>query len=52
MLPYPSQGKGDEAEPLYDRALAIMERNFGTDHPEYGRSLNNLANSLKKQVRR
>lgn len=51
-LPHPSQGKGVEAESLYHRALAIMEGKFGTDHPEFGRSLNNLASSLKKQVRR
>ncbi|MCH8963264.1 MAG: tetratricopeptide repeat protein, partial [Bacteroidetes bacterium] len=30
---YESQGKYDQAEPLYQRALAIMERALGLDHP-------------------
>ena len=30
---YSSQAKYEEAEPLYERSLAIMENVFGADHP-------------------
>ena len=40
---YYSQGKYAEAEPLYQRALVIWEKALGSDHPEVGTSLNNLA---------
>ena len=32
-----------EAESLYRRALAIKEEALGTDHPDVGLTLNNLA---------
>src|SRR5262249_39121260 len=32
------------AEPFLDRALLIMEKALGPDHPDVGRSINNLAN--------
>ncbi len=38
-----TQGKLDEAEPLYRRALAIFEASLGPAHPDVATSLNNLA---------
>ncbi len=32
-----------EAEPLYERALAIVEQQLGAEHPDTANSLNNLA---------
>jgi tetratricopeptide (TPR) repeat protein len=32
-LLYKNQGKYEQAEPLYQRALAICERSLGPDHP-------------------
>ena len=40
---YKNQGKYEEAEPLYQRALAIKERVLGEEHPDTAGSLNNLA---------
>jgi tetratricopeptide (TPR) repeat protein len=40
---YNNQGKYAEAEPLYQRALAIREQVLGPTHPDVGQSLNNLA---------
>jgi tetratricopeptide (TPR) repeat protein len=40
---YDSQGKYESAEPLYQRALDIWERQLGADHPSTATSLNNLA---------
>ena len=36
-------GRYTEAEPLFQRALAITEQQLGPDHPDTGTSLNNLA---------
>jgi tetratricopeptide (TPR) repeat protein len=36
-------GHYHEAEPLYQRSLAIREKAFGPDHPDVATSLNNLA---------
>jgi tetratricopeptide (TPR) repeat protein len=38
-----------DAEPLYERALAILERVLGPEHPEVGTCLNNLATFYHKQ---
>ena len=38
-----TQGRYDEAEPLYKRALAITEKALGPEHPDMATSLNNLA---------
>jgi len=38
-----TQGKYAEAEPLYQRALAISEKTLGPEHPQVATSLNNLA---------
>ncbi len=43
--PYP------EAEPHYKRALAIFEKALGPEHPDVGRSLNNLAELLRETGR-
>ena len=44
-----AQGKLDEAEPMYRRALAIDEKALGEDHPDVATSLNNLAYLLQSQ---
>ena len=40
---YAEQGRFTDAEPLYQRSLAIFEKAFGRDHPAVATSLNNLA---------
>ena len=45
-----NQGKYDDAEPLFKRALAIREETFGPRHPDVASSLNNLARVLNLQV--
>jgi tetratricopeptide (TPR) repeat protein len=45
---YESQNKHSEAEPLYKRSLAIREKAQGPEHPDVGRSLNDLAMLYKK----
>jgi tetratricopeptide (TPR) repeat protein len=40
---YHNQGKYAEAEPLYKRALAMMEKALGPDHKEVTKIRNNLA---------
>ncbi len=40
---YHKQGKYEQAEPLYQRALAIYERVLGVEHPDTASSLGNLA---------
>jgi hypothetical protein len=42
-------GKYPEAEPLYQRSLAISEKALGTDHSAVAASLNNLAELLRAQ---
>ena len=37
------QGKLAEAEPLYQRSLAIGEKTLGPDHPTVATRFNNLA---------
>ncbi len=37
------QGNYGEAEPLYRRSLAILEKALGPEHPDVATSLNNLA---------
>ena len=44
-----AQGKYAEAEPLFRRALAIEEAALGTNHPDVGTTLNNLALLLQEQ---
>ncbi len=40
---YNAQGRYAQAEPLYQRALAIREKALGPEHPDVAPSLNNLA---------
>lgn len=40
---YWEQGRYPEAEPCYERALAIREQQLGAAHPDVATSLNNLA---------
>ena len=40
---YQAQGKYAEAEPLYERSLAMTEKTLGPEHPEVAQILNNLA---------
>ena len=46
-----SQGKLDEAKPLYKESLAIRKKVLGEEHPDVAQSLNNLAQLLQDQVR-
>ncbi|CAN0369900.1 unnamed protein product, partial [Scytosiphon promiscuus] len=41
-----SQGKYDEADPLYLRDIEIDEKVYGPDHPEVATDLNNWARLL------
>jgi tetratricopeptide (TPR) repeat protein len=42
-LVYRDQGKYEEAEALFNRALTIREQALGTGHPNVARTLNNMA---------
>ncbi len=46
-----NQGRYAEAEPLYQRALAISEQQLGPDHPAVATRLNNLAELYRDQGR-
>jgi tetratricopeptide (TPR) repeat protein len=43
------RGQYAEAEPLYQRSLAIREKALGPDHPDVATSLNNLALNYRRQ---
>lgn len=45
------QGKLEEAEPLFGRAIAIWEEALESGHPKVGVALNDWAKVLKTQVR-
>lgn len=47
-----TQGKIDEAESRFERALAIQERTLGPEHSAVATTLVNWAHSLVKQARR
>ena len=47
----PFQGKYEEAEPLYERCQAIMEKVLGPEHPSLATTLNNRAALFYAQVR-
>jgi tetratricopeptide (TPR) repeat protein len=40
---YESQGRYNDAKPLFLQSLDIRKRQLGTDHPDFAQSLNNLA---------
>lgn len=44
------QGEYDEALQLHYEALEIREKVLGKEHPSYALQLNNIAESLNKQV--
>ncbi|CAN0510002.1 unnamed protein product, partial [Scytosiphon promiscuus] len=46
-----AQGRFADAEPLHARSLAMLERRYGSDHPEVATALNNSAECLRSQVR-
>lgn len=46
---YSSQGKYEQAQPLYKRALQIREQKLGPEHPNTAISLNNLASLYQVQ---
>ena len=48
---YHQQGKYNEAEPLYKRSLAIVEKALGPAHPHLATSLENYAMLLRKTNR-
>jgi tetratricopeptide (TPR) repeat protein len=48
---YRAQGRYAEAEPLYQRSLAIREQALGAEHPDVAQSLNNLAELYRAQGR-
>lgn len=48
-LVYHAQGRYDEAEPMYQRAITITERALGPDHPNLAASLGNLAELYRTQ---
>lgn len=44
------QGRYNQADPLYERAMVIIEATLGGEHPELAAVLNNRASSLEYQV--
>ena len=48
---YYAQGKYTEAEPLYQRSLAIREKALGAEHPAVATTLENYAALLRKTNR-
>jgi tetratricopeptide (TPR) repeat protein len=46
-LLYHNQGKYEEAEPLYRRALDIFERALGAEHPSVATVLGNCSSLLR-----
>jgi CHAT domain-containing protein len=48
---YKDQDRFAEAEPLYQRALAITEKALGPEHPDVGTYLNNLGSLYQDQGR-
>jgi len=48
---YADMGRDAEAEPIYKRALAVMEKAAGIDSPDMAPELNNLAALYQRQLR-
>jgi tetratricopeptide (TPR) repeat protein len=48
---YDNQGRYAEAEPLFKRALAVLEKALGPNHPEVAAVRHNLAALYKDQGR-
>ncbi len=49
---YRTQGKYEQAEPLYKRSLAIAEKALGPDHPDVATVLENYAQLLRATKRK
>ena len=47
---FPVQGKYEEVERYYQRALEIYESKLGQDDPNVAKTKNNLASAYLKQV--
>ncbi len=45
---YNDQGRYAEAEPLYERALAILEKTLGPEHPNLASTLENYSALLRE----
>ncbi len=50
-LLYRTQGRYADAEPYHKRALAILEKALGTEHPNVATSLENYADLLRSTGR-
>ena len=50
-LLYHAQGRYAEAEPFYQRSLAILEKAFVPEYPHVAASLENYANLLRETER-
>ncbi len=50
-LMYSSQGQYAQAEPLYERSLAILEKALGPNHPFVATGLENMATFFRKTGR-
>ena len=48
---YEAQGRYADAEPLYERSLAIREKVLGPNHTDVATSLNSLAGLYQEQGR-
>lgn len=48
---YSAHGKYRKAEPLYQKALAIMEKLLGSEHPRLAMRLDNLAQAYYEQAK-
>ena len=48
---YRNVGRYADAEPLQKKALAILEKAFGPDHPTFAQAMNNLAELFREQGR-
>ncbi len=48
---YHNQGRYAKAEPVFERALAIVDKALGPDHPNVATSLENYATLLRKTGR-
>lgn len=46
-----AQGKYEDAENHFRRAIEVTEATLGQDHPQYSAFMGNLAEMLKAQVR-
>ena len=47
---YRAQGRLNEAEPVYERGLAITEKAMGPDHPDVASCINNSPCCMRTRV--